>query len=375
MSQCDILINMRLSVSVLLKPSKEQHQLLLKTLQTANAACNFISQQAWENKTFGRASLHKLTYYPTKEQFNLTAQMVVRAIAKVVDSYKVGKKKQRKFKKNGAFPYDGRILRWNMADQYVNLWTIGGRQTIPFLAGTRQLELLKHQRGETDLVYTNGKFYLHTTVDVEEADELDVKQFLGVDVGIKNIAVDSDGNKYSGQKVHSIRVRRKRQRERLQKKGTKSAKRLARRLSGKEHRFVSSENHRISKELVEKAKRTGRGVALENLTNIRTRQRVKKSQRYSHNSWAFYQLQQFIVYKARLSGVPVVFVDPKYTSQTCPYCGHVAKSNRKTQANFVCQSCGYTAHADWVAARNISCRAVVNQPHVSASRQGQAAPL
>ena len=292
--------------------------------------------------------------------------MVIRAIAKVVDAYKVGKKKQRKFRKNGAFPYDGRILRWNIKDQYVNLWTVGGRQTIPFRAGTQQLELLKHQRGETDLVYANGKFYLHTTVDVEEPDEISVNQFLGIDVGIKNIAVDSDGDRHSGAKLQAIKMRRKRQRERLQKKGTKSAKRLAKYLSGKEHRFVTNENHRISKVLVEKAERTGRGIALENLTNIRSRQRVKKSQRYSHNSWSFYQLHQFISYKARLAGIPVVFVDPKYTSQTCPVCGHVAKSNRKTQANFVCQSCGYTAHADWVAARNISCRAAVNQPHVSA---------
>ena len=154
----------------------------------------------------------------------------------------------------------------------------------------------------------------------------------------------------------------------LQKRGTKSAKRHLKRLRRKERRFHQNTNHCISKKLVAKAKATKRGIAIEDLRHIRSRtdSTVRKSQRYRHASWSFFQLRAFLSYKAALAGVCLHLVDPRNTSRTCSACGHCEKANRKSQAEFVCQSCGYAALADYNAAINIS-RADVKQPLVAAA--------
>jgi putative transposase len=165
-----------------------------------------------------------------------------------------------------------------------------------------------------------------------------------------------------------VRHRNQRLRAKLQKKGTKSAKRLLKKRRRKEARFAADVNHSISKRIVAEAKRTGRGIALEDLQGIRGRVRLRKPQRATLHSWAFHQLGRFITYKARRAGVVVVQVDPAFTSQACSACGHVDRANRQDQANFCCQSCGFAGHADWNAACNIAERggvgwAAVNQPY------------
>ncbi|MER3402160.1 MAG: transposase, partial [Armatimonadota bacterium] len=138
---------------------------------------------------------------------------------------------------------------------------------------------------------------------------------------------DSDGDAYSGGHLNGLRKRHAKLRARLQKKGTKSAKRLLKKRRRKEQRFARDVNHCISKKLVAKAKGSSRGIALEDLKGIRERISVKKAQRRVQHSWAFHQLRSFVEYKARLAGVPVVLVDPRNTSRTCPAYGHVAKAN------------------------------------------------
>ena len=235
---------------------------------------------------------------------------------------------------------------------------------IPFVCGERQLELLKSQRGESDLVFVNGQFYLFTYCDVEEPTPLDVEDVLGVDLGIVNLAADSDGEIFSGKAVEENRRKYEHRRRSLQRKNTKSAKRKLKRLSGKQARFQSNVNHIISKRLVKKAQDTRRGIALENLKGIREAA-VRRKQRSRHANWSFYQLRSYIEYKARRAGVPVVLIDPRNTSRTCPVCGCVDKANRRTQVLFSCVSCGFSAPADTAAARNIRARAVVNLPMVS----------
>ncbi|WP_443080361.1 RNA-guided endonuclease InsQ/TnpB family protein [Streptomyces sp. SP18BB07] len=109
--------------------------------------------------------------------------------------------------------------------------------------------------------------------------------------------------------------------------------------------------------MVAEEERTGRGIALEDLGGIRERVRLRKPQRATHSSWSFVQLGAFIAYKAKKAGVPVVYVDPAYTSRTCAECGHIDKANRVSQAWFVCRSCGFVDHADRNGSRNIRARA------------------
>jgi len=356
---------MRLTAKVKLQPTEQQYAALLETLKTANAACNYISQTAWDDRTFKQFAIHRLIYRTAREQFPLSAQMVVRAIAKVADAYKLDRQTKRTFAPTGGFAYDNRILSWKVDKQTVSIWTVEGRQTIPFLAGKRQLELLNAQRGESDLVLIDNEFYLFATCDVDEPTPDDVDEFMGVDLGVANIATTSDGKQFAGNKVNSVRKRRRRQRKRLQKKGTKSAKRRLKKLSGKEQRFAKDVNHQISKQLVNIAKRTGRGIALEDLQGIRNRIRAGRNKRAELHSWSFYDLGQKILYKAALTGVPVVLVNPAYTSQKCSVCGYTAKHNRTSQSNFKCRQCGHASNADVNAAVNISRLGCLSTTHTS----------
>ncbi len=365
---------MKLTAQVKLRPTPEQYELLKATLEEANGVCNWISRQAFDSGVFGQFSLHKLVYHPAREKFNLSAQMVVRAIAKVADSYKVSKKKLRGFKMYGAFPYDNRILSFDLAKRQVSIWTLDGRKRIPFACGDRAWELLQGDRGEADLCFIRGEFYLFVACEVETPEPIDVDGALGVDLGLANIATDSDGNRYSGAAAIGLRERRFRQRRRLQSKGTKSAKRVLKRLSGRESRYMKDVNHSISKQLVERAQCTGRGIALEDLSDIRNRVKVRRSQRRTLHGWTFHQLGQMIGYKAALAGVPVQFVDPAYTSRTCSVCGYVAKSNRKSQDTFLCGQCGHSAHADCNAAINIAGR-FVNPAYAGATELPASSPL
>lgn len=339
-----------------------------RTLEQANFACNYISEVAWDTRTFGKFQLQSLVYHDVRAAFPLTAQVVIRCIAKVTDAYRLDSNAKRVFRPLGSIAFDSRILSWKLAKSEVSIWTVDGRQKIPFVAYARALDLLAGQRGESDLCLIDGEFYLLTACEVLEPTPDDVTEFLGVDMGIKNIASDSDGNQYAGGQVNGLRHRHARLRQRLQRKGTKAARRLLVKRRRKESRFAKQENHRISKELVARAKDTGRGIALEELTGIRDRVTVHKAQRRQHSSWSFNDLRAKITYKAALSGVPVIAVDPRNTSRRCQVCGCIDKRNRRNQSTFSCVSCGFSANADTNAAVNIS-RAAVNRPDISLLNQ------
>lgn len=352
---------MKLAAKVKLLPAPEQAKYLKNTLEIANTVCNYISDQAWETKTFRQFSLHKLTYHDVREKFLLAAQVVVRCISKVADAYKVDRKIKRTFNLFGAIAFDSRILKWYVDQSEVSIWTVEGRQRIPFVCGERQRDLLQGQRGESDLALINGEFYLIASCDVETPEPQDVHDVLGCDLGIVNLVVDSDGEQFSGEAVDDNRRIFEHRRKNLQKKQTKSAKRKLKKISGKQKHFQSNTNHTISKRLVTKAQDTRRAIALEDLSGIREAP-VRRRQRSKHANWSFYQLRQYITYKAGLAGVPVIFVDPKYTSQMCSVCCYVSKSNRKSQSYFLCTQCGHSALADYNAAINIA-RAAFNRPN------------
>lgn len=359
-----------------LLPSPEQANALRKTLEVANTACNYISTQAWDSKTFRQFPIHKLTYYNVKEIFQLTAQVVVRCISKVADAYKLDKKTKRTFKPHGAIAFDSRILTYKLDRMELNIWTVEGRQKMSFACGKRQLELLKAQHGESDLCLIKGNFYLMVVCDVETPKPIDVAGVLGVDLGIVNIASDSDGGGFSGASIEGNRRKFVHRRSNLQKKQTKSAKRKLKKISGIQSRFQKITNHAISKSIVKIAYDTHRAIALEDLGGIREAPVKGRKQRARHANWSFYQLRQYISYKAERMGVPVIFVDPRNTSRTCPECGCVDKANRKSQSVFLCIQCGFSANADYVAAVNIAARASVNTPLVSNLRvQGQSPRL
>jgi putative transposase len=346
-----------------LAPSPEQADALLATMRACNAAASRVAEVAFEYKTANKIRLQPLVYAELRERFGLSSQMAVRSIAKACEAYKRDKKIKPVFRELGAVQYDQRILSWKTRDR-VSILTLGGRILVPVVYQGRWRTIPGAAvRGQADLIYRDEKFYLAVVIDVPEPPAgPEPGEWLGVDLGIVNLAADSDGAIHCGKTVRAVRYRNRQLRTRLQAKGTKSAKRLLVKRRHRESRFARDVNHCISKALVSEAKDTGRGIKLEDLSGIRDRTTVRKAQRADRASWSFFQLRAFIAYKAALAGVPVALVDPRNTSRRCPGCGHIDKRNRPDQATFRCKSCGLAGLADIFAARNISGWAAVMLP-------------
>lgn len=383
-------------MQVKLTPSPEVAVALEATLFTCNNAANWLPWRAQgreDDRDRTRKALQPFAYAELKAR-GLSAQPALHVIRKVADAYATrkanlkagnyGKKDSTRyqrivdtpvrFRPDAAQSFDDRCLSWQYDAGTVSMWTITGRiRGVPFVCSPGALKMLSgYRKGETDLIRRDGSWYLIATCEIPAA-ELNTQPsgFLGVDLGIANIATTSDeGETFAGEKLNKYRRRMMRVRAELQARGTKSAKRKLKKRARREARHATHINHVISKRIVTEAERTGRGIGLEDLTGIRERVRLRKPQRVALHSWAFAQLAAFVKYKAERAGVPFVQVDPAYTSQTCSWCGHTEKANRPTQELFACRSCGVVAHADHNAARNIAARAehvwaAINQPHAA----------
>ena len=345
------------TVSIKLKADGSQKDSLLRTMFKFNEICNYISIIAFEKKTFNKVNLQKEVYNIVRKEFNTPSQLTLHAIRRVCNSYKINKDDIHKFKKYSSVEYDVRMLTWKNLEQ-VSLCTLEKRITLPIVFGKYALLTEKNISCSAKLVYKKGIFYLNTSVEYEEAAPIKSRDFIGVDMGMVNLATTSDGEFFSGKEVENVRVRTNSLRKRLQRRGTKSAKRKLKKISKRERNFKKNTNHVISKRLVSTALKAQKGISLELLKNFSAT--VTKEQRDRFGKWAFAELTSFIIYKAQGKGVRVMLVDPRNTSRTCPQCGHCSKKNRKSQSEFVCKSCSYANHADIVGAINVRNRAVLS---------------
>lgn len=324
---------MKLTLQIKLLPTQEQFTSLKNTLIEANTACNTISETAFTKNIYNQFKLHHQCYYPIKSSFNLSAQMVVRCISKVCDAYKLDKKVKREFRPLGAITYDARILSY--VKEGISLWTVGGRIKVPFVCHNQKY--LPYIKGEADLILKKGKFYIFQTVEVPEEDVKDIEEFIGCDFGLTNIAVTSDGVKHSAEWLNIYREHRQKVRSSIQAKAdtskrstTRNCRKLSKRLSGRERTTSNLINHTISKSIVKSAKEQEKGIAIEDLTNIRfTSKRRNKKFRTKLGKWNFSDLRQKLEYKSLLNGVKLVVVNPAYTSQTCHSCKHIGKRTNK----------------------------------------------
>lgn len=351
----------KLTLKIKLLPTEQQASALLKTIKEANACCNAISEVAWADKIFNQFKIHKAVYHSFKSTYKLSAQVVVRCISKVADAYKLDRNTKRIFNLLGGIAYDARILSYR-PDNSISIWTLDGRLKIPFVC--HNPAYLPYVKGEADLVYKKGKFYLFQTVEIPDTDIEDVEDFIGVDFGLVSIATTSEGVDHSSADLTRIREQKQKVRSSIQRKGTKSSKRLLKRLSGRERTFASVTNHTVAKQIVAEAHESQRGIALEDLSGIRFSANSKgKKLRTRIGKWNFRQLREYIEYKARRRGVPVVLVNPRYTSKTCHRCKRIGKRQGKS---FACDNCGNNMDADHNAAINIATLgAAVNQPEGS----------
>src|SRR5258707_1090451 len=155
---------MKLTLPVKLAPSPEQHAALLATMERFNLACNALAATAFRERCANKIVLQKLVYHDARDRFGLSAQLTIRAIAKVVDAYKRDRTRQPRFRPHGAVPYDERIMSWKRVER-VSLLTLGGRVIVPLRFGAYQAARRDRAQGQADLVYRDGVFFLYCTLD------------------------------------------------------------------------------------------------------------------------------------------------------------------------------------------------------------------
>ena len=361
------------TIACKLAPTPEQRAELDETLVAFADACNFIAEVARQIHSSNKVKVQHACYAEVRTRFGLSANLAIRAIARICAALKVKSKAHSTFEPT-SIDYDQRILSFREWDWTFSLTLLHSRERFTTALGDYQRGRLqgKTPTSATLVKRRDGTFFLHVQIKRTAPVPYTPTDTLGVDLGRRRVAVDSDATVHEAAEVNALRSHYPKVRRSLQRKGTKEAKRLLKRLSGRERRHMRAINHRISKQLVETAQTTGRQIALEDLTGIRQRTRVHKPQRYCHHSWSFYQLRQFVAYKAQVAGVPLVLVDPAYTSKTCHLCGHCG---HRSGLKFLCTTCG-VFDADVNGAKNIAARgARVTEPEDAPSGSVKAAAL
>ena len=357
---------MELTVVAKLDLSAEDKQRLERTLRIFAAACNAISQVAYNQQCFNSVALHHLTYREIRQRFSLLANYTVRARERVAKAYKNAKAKEQPINllifKARSLDLDVGLFRlfWKDDAIWVSIAACDGKRIkCTVKVGQRYLPILRASNPTFAVLkrHRDGELYLHIAVSVPVPKPSDSPQnIVGVDLGEIDLLVASNGVKISGVELIERRKRFRARRCILQRKGTR-AKKARTRLSDKERRWARNYLHTVSRRFVDSLPPNSL-VVLEDLSGIRDRcKRRGAEQRAQFHSWAFRQLQWMIAYKARLAGHQVVFVRPAYTSRTCPRCGHISSSNRLSTRLFRCQRCGFQHNANFVASINIATRA------------------
>ena len=355
-----------------MSPSVEADRLLIETAERFSATCLFSYKEAIRLGIKNKLKLQYAIYHTLRKQFGLSANLTIQALRRASVSASNKRAKPSKLFRPTSISYDVRTFEWKEVDEQVSLTTIGPRIRVPVLIGDYQRKALQGKRPTSAVVVRKGKvWFVNIVIDEESPKKVTPDSVVGVDRGVRNIAVTSTGKFFPGKALLHKRERFTSRKATLQSKGTRSAKRVLRRLSKKESRFMRDVNHRVSKAIVDEARSGNAVIILEDLRYIRDRIRrfSRKLNRMVHG-WAFSELEKYIRYKAELSGVPVVVVDPRNTSRTCPKCGVLDKDSRHRDT-FRCVACSYESNADFVGARNIaeryirSTRAAVMQPMVS----------
>lgn len=362
-----------------LKPTPEQVAQIEVTLQAFAAACNYANEIV-KSQTTSKTTIQATVYQELRSNFGLSANLAVRACARVGANRKTAKLKGKPVKafKPTSADYDARVFVFREKDWTVSLTLMDGRHHIKLDLGQYQTGKLKGKKPTSAQLckHRDGNYYIHIQVKDTPPEPIKSKRVIGVDLGRTDIAVTSEGQKWSGKEITAVRDRYARTRASLQakaSKGTRSTRRRCRnilkRLSGRERRYQAHQNHVISKTIIQQALVSNAIVAIEDLTGIRERTNQmprSKTERRRSNSWAFYQLRQFLTYKGIGAGVEVIAINPRYTSQTCHKCLHIHPTrgeSYRSGKSFKCGNCGWHGDADLNGAVMIqNLGAAVNQP-------------
>ena len=339
--------------------------LLNKTMSVYRDACNYVSDYVFRTHDLKQFSLNKVLYSTLREAFGLKSQMAQSVFKTVIARYKTILENQNEwirpsFKK---LQYD---LVWNrdysLTQNCFSVNTLHGRRKLPYFTEgmSKYFDRSIYRFGTAKLVSKHGKYFLHipVTYDVEESSISDICNVVGIDRGIHFVVATYDSNHtsgfVSGKTMKQKRANYSKLRKELQMRHTPSSRRRLKAIGHRENRWMQDINHQVSKALVESNPKHTLFV-VEDLSGIRNAtERVKTKDRYVSVSWSFYDLEQKLIYKAKQKQSSVIKVDPRYTSQCCPVCGHTEKSNRNKKIHlFTCKNCGYKSNDDRIGAMNL----------------------
>src|SRR3989440_7993526 len=197
---------MKQTMLLKLVPTEEQSNALLDTMHQFNAGANYVASVAWASKTANKFALQKLVYGELRATFKLPAQLAIRCISKASEAYKRDKSIQPTCKPEGAIVYDPRVMSFKGLHT-VSLLTLSGRVVVAFRIGAYQESRLDQMKGQADLIYRHSVFYLAVTLEIATPPPNAPTETLGVDLGIVNLATDSEGQTFIGAHVDRNRNR------------------------------------------------------------------------------------------------------------------------------------------------------------------------
>ena len=346
------------------------NQQIINAMKQYSKTITYISNIGFKHNVSNRYKLHHLIYYKAKNKFNLPSQYIINAIrvaSQTLKSVKTNKGSKPSFKEFMPLDFDRRTFTFR--SDKIRITMPDKRIDLPIEIPEYYWKYLDWSYQTMRIIYDKrfNRMFLHITFSRDIPINNISGNFIGVDVGINNIAVTSNNQFFNSNKIKHIKSKFRYLRSRLQSKGTSSSRKLIRKISGRERRFMRQCNHEISKAIVSSIN-IGDTIVMEDIKGIR-KCRVNKKQRYWLNNWSYYQLRKFIGYKARLNGNRIIFVNPRNTSKTCSRC--LSLNTIRNGSNFHCLNCSYHLNADLNASNNLkllgrflTTKVDVSQPYV-----------
>ena len=356
---------MTVTAKIQISVDADSKVLLDETMSVYSDACNYVSDYVFRTHDLKQFSLNKVLYSTLREKFELKSQMAQSVFKTVIARYKTILENQKEwiqpsFKKP---QYD---LVWNrdysLTQNCFSVNTRNGRVKLPYFAEgmSKYFDHTIYKFGTARLVNKHGKYFLHipVTYDIEESNTSDICNVVGIDRGINFVVATYDSKHksgfVSGKTIKQKRAHYSKLRKELQMRQTPSARRRIKAIGQRENRWMQDVNHCVSKALVENNPKHTLFV-LEDLSGVRNAtERVRTKDRYVSVSWSFYDLEHKLTYKAKQNQSTVIKVNPRYTSQCCPVCGHIEKANRDKKIRlFTCKNCAYKSNDDRIGAMNL----------------------
>lgn len=356
---------MTLTAKVQIVATDTDKVLLDETMSVYRDACNYVSEYVFRTHDLKQFSLNKVLYSTLREKFGLKSQMAQSVFKTVIARYKTILENQKEWIKP-SFKKPQYDLVWNrdysLTRNCFSVNTLNGRVKLPYFAEgmSKYFDHTIYKFGTAKLVNKRSKYFLHipVTYDIEESNISDICHVVGIDRGI-NFVVATYDSKHKSSFVSGKAIKQKRThylklRKGLQMRQTASARRRLLGIGQRENRWMQDVNHQVSKALATNNPKHTLFV-LEDLSDVRSAaEHVRTKDRYVSVSWFFYDFEQKLIYKAKQNQSRVIKVDPRYTSQCCPVCGHIEKANRNKKLHlFSCRNCGYQSNDDRIGAMNL----------------------